>query len=230
MSMNRIAFLLAGLMCAASVGAMMARPTARMAEQESRIVLETMIPRTFDGWREEPQRVPLVINPQTQQLLDKLYSQILGRTYVNDSGYRVMLSIAYGRDQREGMQAHRPEVCYPAQGFSLVSSQPVELATPYGTISARRLFATQGSRREPITYWYTVGNRSVGGGIEKKLVEMRFGLTGRIPDGLLFRVSSIDGDQARAGRIQEQFIDRLLASLPPGDRLRLSGLGATRNQ
>ena len=29
--------------------------------------------------------------------------------------------MAYGDDQRGGLQAHRPEVCYPAQGFKVTS-------------------------------------------------------------------------------------------------------------
>lgn len=224
MSLDRIVFLLAALMAAASVGAMAARPTARVAEEGPRVVLETMVPREFGGWREEPQKIVQVVNPQTQQLLDRLYSQILTRTYVNGDGYRIMLSIAYGGDQREGMEAHKPEVCYPAQGFSLVDSQPAELSTPFGAIPARRLLTSLGPRQEPVTYWYTIGNQSVGGAFRKKLVEMSFGLTGRIPDGLLFRVSSIDPDPARAQRMQDDFIGRLLASVSPADRLRLSGL------
>jgi EpsI family protein len=225
MPVNRIAFFLAGLMCAASVGAMMARPTARVAEEGPKVVLESMVPRQFGDWKEEPQKVAQVINPQTRQLLDRLYSQILSRTYVNGAGYRVMLSIAYGGDQREGMEAHKPEVCYPAQGFSLVDSQPAELATPFGPIPARRLYTAMGMRKEPVTYWYTVGNRTVDGGIRKKLVEMSFGLAGKIPDGLLFRVSSIDPDRERAYRTQEEFIGQLLGAATPADRLRLSGLG-----
>lgn len=224
MAIERIALLLAGLMGAASLGAIAARPTSRLADQRPPVVLETLVPRDIGPWHEEPQRVTQVVNPQTQALLDRLYSQILTRTYVNAEGYRVMLSIAYGGDQREGMEAHKPEVCYPAQGFSLQGSQAVRLETPYGPIPARRMLATLGRRSEPVTYWYTVGNRSVGSGIDKKLVEMRYGLSGRIPDGLLFRISSIDRDPARAARMQDDFIRQLLAGVGPAERQRLSGL------
>jgi len=51
--------------------------------------------------------------------LDKLYSQILNRVYVNATGYRIMLLLAYGSDQHGSLQADKPEVCYPAQGFAL---------------------------------------------------------------------------------------------------------------
>ena len=83
MPSNRIAFLLAALMCAASIGAVVARPGTKAADLGPAISLETMIPKQFGEWREEPQRIVQVVNPQTQELLDKLYSQILTRTYVN---------------------------------------------------------------------------------------------------------------------------------------------------
>ena len=60
---------------------------------------------------------------------------------------------------------------------------------------------------------------------QSKLVELSYVITRRIPDGLLFRVSSIDPDQARANRVQRQFVDQLLQTLSPPDRKRLSGLG-----
>lgn len=225
MSSVRTALVLAAMMCAASVGAMLARPDVKMAEQGPQLVLEATIPEQFGGWRVEPQTAVQVINPQTQQLLDKFYSQILTRVYVNDGGYRIMLSVAYGGDQREGLRAHKPEVCYPAQGFTLKRSDAHPLATPFGTIAARRMLAAREQRQEPVTYWHTIGGRSVDGGVAAKLAEIRVGLTGRIPDGLLFRVSSIDPDPARAWGRQEEFVRQLLATVPPEERLRLSGLG-----
>ncbi len=221
---NRIALLIAALMFAASIGAVVARPTVKVADKEP-VSLENMVPKQFGDWREEPQRYTQVVNPQTQELLDKLYSQILSRVYVNADGYHIMLSLAYGSDQRGSLQAHKPEVCYPAQGFTLHANVPSELRTLFGTIATRRLFTTLGARQEPVTYWFTVGDETVQGTTQKKLVELRFGLTGRIPDGLLFRVSSIDPDQLRAYQMQEQFVNQLLQAVPPADRRRLSGLG-----
>lgn len=225
MAIDRNAFVLAGLMGAASVAPMAVQPSLRVAEEGPRVDLETMVPKQFGTWHAESQTAPQVINPQARELLDKLYSQVLSRTYVSDSGYRVMLSIAYGGDQRGDLRAHKPEVCYPAYGFSLRTSEPTRIATRFGSITARRMLAIQGSRQEPVTYWRTVGNHSVDGGLNEKLVEMKFGLTGRIPDGLLFRVSSVDRDQDRANGIQDDFVRQMLESVSPSDRLRLSGLG-----
>lgn len=61
----------------------------------------------------------LEITPELANNLDKLYSQTLTRTYINNDGYRIMLSVAYGENQLSSdvTQVHRPEFCYVAQGF-----------------------------------------------------------------------------------------------------------------
>ena len=225
MRSNRTAFLLAALMFTASIGAMVARPGTKVSDERPAISLQSMIPKQFGDWREAPQNYVQVVNPQTQELLDKLYSEILARVYVNSSGYRMMLALASGSDPRGSLQAHKPEVCYPAQGFVVQKNEAGRLATPFGDIPVRRLFTTMGARQEPLTYWFTVGDKAVQGTIQKRLVELIFGLTGRIPDGMLFRVSSIDPDPARAYQLQEQFINQLLEAVSSGGRKRLSGLG-----
>lgn len=212
-------------MFAASVGAIVARPGTKVSDQRPAISLENMIPKQFGDWREIPQGYVQVVNPQGQEYLDRIYSEILTRQYVNGGGYRVMLSLAYGSDQRGALQAHKPELCYPAQGFVLQENEAGLLATPFGDIPVRRLFTTMGARHEPLTYWFTVGDKAVQGNFEKRIVELKLGLTGRIPDGMLFRVSSIDPDQTRAYQLQEQFVNQLLQTLSPAERMRLSGLG-----
>jgi EpsI family protein len=225
---NRIAVGIACLMCAASLGAVAMRPGAKVADTGPAIVLEQMVPEQFGDWREHKLSVAQLVNPETKQLLDKLYSQILTRTYVNAAGYKIMLSLAYGSDQRGDLQAHKPEICYPAQGFTLKSNAEGLLSTPFGGIPVRRLDTFLGSRQEPVTYWFTVGDKAVGGaaaGLHKRMVQLRYGLTGQIPDGLLFRVSSIDADSSDAYRVHEQFVNQMLEAIPAADRRRLSGLG-----
>ena len=107
------------LMLAASGLALALRPTHKIAAYGPAIDLETIIPRTFGDWRAEKENTVAMVDPQQQEMIDKIYTQTLSRTYVNPAGYRIMLAIAYGDDQRDAMQLHYPEVCYPAQGFSL---------------------------------------------------------------------------------------------------------------
>jgi len=221
---RRKALVLVALMCGASIAGIAARPNAKAADRGNVISLEAMVPKQFGAWRMVVDSGAQVVNPQTKELLDKLYSQVLSRTYVDDKGYRIMLSMAYGDDQRGGLQAQRPEVCYPAQGFKLGKVEDGALATPYGNIEVRRLSTSLSTRTEPVTYWLTVGDQVVKSTIEKRLAEIRLGLTGQIPDGLLFRVSSIDGDQERAFAMQQKFAADMLAAVPPSVRRQLSGL------
>ncbi len=224
MKTTSIAITLSVLMCAVSVGGMAARPSARAVDKGKGIQLETIVPKGFGDWKELPDQNVSVVNPQTKELLDKLYSQILTRTYVNTQGYRVMLSMAYGDDQRGGLQAHRPEVCYPAQGFKLNGLTDGTLRTDFGNIDVRRLSTSLGTRNEPITYWLTVGDQVIQSNMDKRIAQIRLGLTGQIPDGLLFRISSIDNDTKRAYDMQQQFTAQLLQAVPPVARKQLSGL------
>jgi EpsI family protein len=227
----RIAALLAALMCSASViMAIAPQPKAQARTLVPNIVLEQAVPRQFGDWRLDPAQSVLVVNPQTQQLLDKLYGQVLTRTYVNPRGYRVMLSVAYGSHQGGALQAHKPEVCYPAQGFSLLHSESTEIGTAYGAIAGRRMNTQLGSRIEPVTYWFTLGDQTVRSRLEQRMAEIRGTLTGQIPDGLLFRVSSIDADSKRAYAEHDRFVNELLAATASTDRVRLSGLSDRRAQ
>lgn len=224
MRSNRTAFVIAALMVMGSIGAVVARPDLKTMSRRPEFSLETMVPRQFGDWREQPQLIEQVVNPQVQAALDQVYSQVLQRVYVNPEGYRIMLSIAYGGDHRGSLRTHEPEYCYPGQGFIVRRREVSDLVTPFGVIPVRRLFATKGPRQEPVTYWIKVGDTVVRPW-QSKLVELSYVITRRIPDGLLFRVSSIDPDQARANRVQRQFVDQLLQTLSPPDRKRLSGLG-----
>ena len=213
--------LLLAFMLAASGLALALRPTEKIAGPA--VDLEVMIPRSFGEWREEEQKSVQIVDPQQQEMIDKIYTQTLSRTYINNQGYRIMLAIAYGDDQRDAMQTHYPEVCYPAQGFALENKQSGTLTTANGLIPVTRILTSLGPRHEPVTYWTTIGDRVVRSGIQKKFAEMSYGLNGKIPDGMLIRVSSIDTDATNAYEMQTQFADRMLGALTPEYRAKLNG-------
>ena len=219
------AVLVAVLMASAAALATVMTPTRKIVDTLPKLNLEASIPERFGDWTLDKRAVGGVVNPQTTELLSKLYSQILTRTYYNAQGYRIMLSIAYGEDQRDGNQLHYPEVCYPAQGFQVMSNRKGQLTTALGSVPVKRLETNLSQNRfEPITYWTTIGSQALTGGAEKKLAEMKYGLRGEVPDGLLFRVSSIDRDSAAAFATQQQFVDQLLAAVPAAVRPRFAGV------
>lgn len=210
-------------MLSASALALSMRPTQKIAALGPAIDLGTIIPREFGDWREEQHNFVQMVDPQQKEVIDRIYTQTLSRTYVNSKGYRIMLAIAYGDDQRDSMQIHYPEVCYPAQGFLLKNKEKGDLITEGGIIPVVRILTSPGQRDEPITYWTVVGDTVFQGGLQKKLAEMRYGLNGKIPDGMLIRISSIDSDTEEAYEIQANFANQMLAALAPGYRHKING-------
>jgi EpsI family protein len=201
------------------------RATQSMADQLPPIDLEHMVPRQIGEWREQTGLAMQVVDPERQATIDRLYSQTLSRTYVNPEGYRIMLSIAYGKDQSDALQVHKPEVCYPAQGFQLSQIQRVKLDMPERSFPATRLMTNMGQRSEPVTYWVVLGNQVTRGGVDKKLKEMRYSLLEQtMPDGMLVRFSSIDRDTANAHQIQAAFASAMINAIAPENRSRFAGI------
>jgi EpsI family protein len=211
------------LMLVAASVAWALRPTAFLADQRPKVNLERLIPGSFGDWSELKRSNAQIINPQQAELLTKIYSQTLSRTYVNAQGEMIMLSIAYGSNQSDALQLHYPEVCYPAQGFQIIANVKGELDTGAQKIPVRRLVAVLGQRREPVTYWTTLGNQVVQGRLDTKFTQMRYAINGQIPDGLLFRVSSITRDDKAGYATQEEFAVQLVTAIAPQQRLLLVG-------
>lgn len=211
------------LMAGAAALAWALRPTINLADELPPINLEAMVPKAFGDWKELPQTNAQVVNPQLLETIDRLYSQTLSRTYSDSNGYRIMLSIAYGKNQSDALQLHKPEVCYPAQGFMLLGQRWVVLRLGELNLPARQLETRLGNRIEPLTYWTVVGNTFIDSDTSKKLAEMKYALNNRIPDGMLVRVSSIDPDSSRAHEIQTSFLTELRSAIDPSHRSRFGG-------
>ncbi|MBQ5948636.1 exosortase-associated protein EpsI, B-type [Massilia sp. ST3] len=205
-------------------------PKARAPQAHEQFSLEQMIPARFGDWVLDPTVVPLTPDPEQQSVLEKIYDQTLSRTYINPQGQRVMLSIAYGGDQSESLQLHLPEVCYVAQGFEMLKEGDAVLPTRFGEVPVKRLVARLHERNEPITYWITIGDQTTRAGIQQKLRRLAYGLSGKIPDGMLVRVSTIGANDAAAYTVQDRFVGDMLAVLAPRDRARLLGAGAGQAQ
>ena len=214
------------LMCCAALGAFALKPTKLLSDILPKMDLEVAIPAEFGQWRQDTRSSVVIANPQQVELLSKIYNQTLARTYTDSGGYRVMLSIAYGGDQSDALQLHRPEVCYPAQGFQLEASSSAVINVGAASVPVVRINTRQGSRLEKVTYWTLVGDQIVDSGFQKKLIEMAYGADGLIPDGILFRVSSIDDDADNAYRRQEGFVQTLMANVDPALHVRF--VGATK--
>ena len=218
-----VSLILGMLMVSSGVLTKVMTPTIQIDGKPNKINLEIMIPGEFDGWKIEPSTAALVVNPDDKGLLNRIYNQTLSRTYINNAGERVMLSIAYGSDQSTDMHVHRPEICYAASGFEIGKLTKTFVDTTIGRVPVMHLVAKLDARNEPITYWIRVGDSLTRGWFEQKLTAIGYGLTGKVPDGLLFRVSTISNDEQDSYRIQQVFLEAILQAVRNEDRYWLVG-------
>jgi EpsI family protein len=202
------------LMVAAVLAAEVLEPRSYLSENLPKIDLERQIPRQFGEWTVDRSIVPVMPNPEVLAKVADAYDQYVARTYVNAAGQRVMLTVAYGRNQSaDSTSVHRPEFCYAGQGFA-IENQADDLLTIEGRrLAVRRLVGQLYTRREPITYWVTMGERATLPGLDRKLLQFRYGLKGQIADGMLVRVSSIGPNLPGQFSLHDGFVRDLLNAI-----------------
>lgn len=185
--------------------------------------LDAVVPRQFGDWRELPSplvQIDLATTRDGGTSIDQPYDDTLMRTYRNSRGDVVMLALAYGQRQRQEVKIHRPELCYVAQGFAVEArgAAVFPVTDPRGMpIQGRRLLGTGVGRREAISYWIRIGSIYSRGAVQSRMHILSEGLKGRVPDGILVRVSQIvtgAGDLDAMYQLQERFAADLVEALP----------------
>jgi EpsI family protein len=203
-------------------------PTDKLASRIAPIDLAEALPLRFGDWRVDPTMIPVVPSADVQANLDKTYDQIVSRTYVASAGQRVMVSVAYGSTQNQQLRAHRQEVCYSAQGFQIRGLERTSFNLAGREVEGTRFVATvgNGQRIEPVTYWFTMGDTVVRGYLDRQLTQLKYSMSGTIPDGYLFRLSTLGADTQAAYAAHLRFASELLAAMDSKLAARLVGSGA----
>lgn len=210
-------------MLATAAAAIALKPVEKIASQGPSFQLETAIPKAFGNWQVNSSITPVIPSPDVKEKLDQLYEQMVNRTYVNTSGQMMMLSIAYGSVQSLKLRTHRQEVCYRAQGFNVEQVHAQTISVLGRPISATHMFAVQGRRNEPVTYWFTMGDHVVQSYLSRQLVQLKYAFSGYIPDGFLVRVSSLSSDPELAYPTQVAFANELIRAIDPVMATKLIG-------
>jgi EpsI family protein len=219
----RNALLVLVVMLLACVLAFAMTPRKKMADVQERIDLNAAIPTQFGDWSVDTTQVPVNPSPDQAATLASIYQQTVSRTYVNKQGQRVMLSMAYGSAQTNELRAHRQEVCYTAQGFKISQLTHGLIPVAGRQIRATRMVARVGRRVEPVTYWFTMGDNVVLSILDRQITQLKYSLSGVIPDGYLVRLSSLGSVPEEEFKLQLRFGDDLFAVLP--DRLKRKLVG-----
>lgn len=224
--MNRRA-LFAGALCVGGALAAQGLKPHRYVSLLQSAKLDNLVPRNVGVWTSEDVGDPLALNgPGT--LSSKLYSELVTRAYTDGRGQQIMMLLAYGARQSDELQVHRPEICYPAFGYTLLRNEPASL--PLGGqigLPARKLLAKSPSSEESVIYWTRLGEHFPVSSSEQRTARFDNALAGVIPDGVLCRFSTAD-DTAGAWTRLEQFVRDLVAATGPEGRRVLVGTERSR--
>jgi EpsI family protein len=193
---SRREFLL-GAACLAAAAITFVRKPRQDDDFMGAVKLDDIVPTHFAGWNFVTAS-GLVLPPQ-DQLQSKIYHQLLTRVYNRSDGQSIMLLIAYGGSQDGVVQIHRPEICYPASGYTLTEIEDhVARLAPHVLIPSRFIIADSPARKEQMIYWTRLGRDFPRRWSEQRLSVFEQNLAGIIPDGVLVRVSTDNPDASPA--------------------------------
>ncbi|HET9629107.1 MAG TPA: EpsI family protein [Novosphingobium sp.] len=204
-----------------AAGLALARQPNRRRPRLARGALEGMVPNEVGSWRYAG--TDGVVLPTYDELRDRLYDNIVSRNYASVSAPPVMLMLAYNSEQDGVLQIHRPETCYTAGGYALSSVQTIPLQiAPGRSIGANQFVATTPDRIEYVLYWTREGNRIPSSWLGQKRDLLLANLDREVPDGMLVRVSTLDGGE-NAHEVLARFVQSLITSASPRLRNLLVG-------
>ena len=191
---------------------------------------EQITPKQFGDWAQVADADGgTVVDSEQQEAVNKLYTQTVSRTYVQQSsGRRIMLSLAYGDNQTFSKQLHRPEACYSSQGFKIKNLHEEKLQVAGQALVVNRMTGVIGQRIEQVSYWIRIGDKVISGPpTALNMARMGMGLKGYVADGLLFRVSEVAEDDESSYLLQNQFINDFLQVLNPAQQAMM--IGSSKN-
>ena len=183
--------------------------TPRRAEHRlAKAKLGDLIPLQIGAWRYATSDG--VVVPREDGPVDG-YDQVLTRVYEAHGLPSIMLLIAYGSTQGGSLQLHRPETCYPGQGFTMSGFAERTLQPAANAhVAARTFTATRDDRVERLVYWTRIADSFPRSTAEEYRAIIGSVLHGVVPDGVLVRVSTIGADLERSDRALADFSAALI--------------------
>lgn len=221
-------WVLASILCGAALAARLAQPTLHERGDEPQ--LETSIPNKIGPWSALASPITQVsITQGNTPDINQPYDQSVLRTYVDNQGHQIGVAVAWGKHQRQEVKIHRPELCYPAQGYAVQKLRDhtftVKSMTSQQPIIGKRMIALdRNGSMEVVSYWIRIGSIYSDSAFKTRMHILQEGLAGRVTDGLLMRVSqrmpaSAEPDQLESAfQRQEQFAAEIIRSVTPATR------------
>lgn len=208
---SRRHFVIGGALLAASGVAFAAQPKPHMSVIEPKL-FESWIPSRFGEWA--TQGSSGVVLPPPDALSDRLYDNLVTRVY-GGSADAVMLLLAYNNVQDGVLQVHRPEVCYPVGGYVLTETAPIDIPALGREVPSNVFTAKGPDRTEQVMYFTRLGKSYPRSWGEQRWAVIQENLAGRVPDGIMMRVSLIGTDRAKAVTTLRGFASDFTAAASP---------------
>lgn len=209
--------LLAGTLLVGITAASQGLKPARIYDRLTQDELSAAIPQQVGDYRFATSS-GLVLPPR-DELSDRLYDQVLTRVYVAPGKLPIMALLAYGSVQNLSLELHRPDECYPQQGFTITQPEALLLSVGGRTIPASVLTATRANGYvEQVVFWSRIGTQFPPDRDSQSWLVARENFAGRMPDGLLVRLSVPTGERAVAVAAAKDFLDDLDRALSPVGR------------
>ena len=223
---NRRDMIAGGLLMAMTAASIALRPV-RMFPNLTHDELSDAIPKIIGDYSFATSSG--LILPPADELSERLYDQVLTRVYLAPGRLPIMALFAYGSVQNLSLELHRPDECYPQQGFTISDPTPLaidvgEHRIPAAILTARRL----GGYVEQVAFWSRIGTRFPATRSAQSWLVAQENFAGRMPDGLLVRLSVPTGDRAQGILAVRSFIEALARTLTPLGRKILFGQSQTK--
>lgn len=220
-SVTRRDLLIGATLAGAGALSLTVRPQVHMPMVEAD-EFASWVPQSFGSWEQVP--ASGVVLPPPDVMSERLYDNLVTRIYVSPDSPPMMLLLAYNNEQDGVLQVHRPEVCYPVGGFQLSEQRDVRIDAGDRSIPATMFTATGPSRTEQVMYFTRLGSHFPRSWIEQRTAVIDANVAGLIPDGMLYRVSTISKNVPRSLEAMRAFTrDFLTHSDPALRRLMLTG-------
>jgi len=208
------------LMVLAALASIALKPDFELKAKEIPAFKE-IIPISFSGWEmivHDYQQISLSV--EDERNIDQPYDAILMETFQNSSKETIMLAVAYGANQQQEIKIHRPELCYPAQGFQVEEINDLEYEVDVNNkiyrFNLTQMVSKSRQRREVTLYWIRIGNMISSNPWKIRWNILKGGLSQDIPDGILVRTSQVLSKNLsveQAIKMQKEFIQNLLTGI-----------------
>lgn len=186
--------------------------------------LASLVPQALPPWTDGGD-TDAILSPDALTLAT--YEQLLVRRYLAEDGPAMTLVAAHGPAQSYATQLHRPEVCYPASGFTIAEAALLDLRVGGHVLPANILTAHRGLRSDSVLYWSRVGHAYPRNLWEQRRAILEASLRGENLDGVLVRVSC-RSTVPRAVEALVDFVESMWAHLPGAGRELVFGFSADR--